>query len=414
MLPKARKEESMSGIWNLIPRMRSLLSNIPTLAAAGALALGANALPAQQSAVFGPSNPFFAPSPLPFHAPPFDKIKDTDYQPAIEAGIAQQIAEDPGHRRQSRAAHLRKHARGSGKERPASSAASMSAFNGVTGANTNPTLQKVQNDEAPEAGRACRTRSSSTPSSSSASQAIYKQRERSNLDAESQRLLEIDYERFVHAGANLSDADKASSRSSTRKRPRSPPHSHQAARRHQGGAFVTADKAALAGLSDARDRRRRRRPPETARSQGYVLPLQNTTQQPVLQSLTDRATRQALFENSWNRAERGDANDTRATIARLAQLRAQKAKLLGYPNYAAWKLDRPDGQDARGRHQVHGRAGPGRHRQGRAAKPKTSRPSSTRRRAASRSSPGTGTSTPSRFARPNTISTKTRSNPTSS
>jgi peptidyl-dipeptidase Dcp len=69
------------------------LSNIPTLAAAGALALGANALPAQQSAVFGPSNPFYAPSPLPFHAPPFDKIKDSDYQPAIEAGIAQQIAE---------------------------------------------------------------------------------------------------------------------------------------------------------------------------------------------------------------------------------------------------------------------------------------------------------------------------------
>ena len=43
-----------------------------------------------------------------------------------------------------------------------------------------------------------------------------------------------------------------------------------------------------------------------------MIPLQNTTQQPDLTYLTDRATRQTIFENSWNRAERGDANDTRA------------------------------------------------------------------------------------------------------
>jgi peptidyl-dipeptidase Dcp len=71
---------------------------------------------------------------------------------------------------------------------------------------------------------------------------------------------------------------------------------------------------------------------------GWVLALQNTTQQPSLQLLSNRATRQALFEDSWNRAERGGTNDTRDIIARLAQLRAQKAKLLGYPNHAAWKL----------------------------------------------------------------------------
>ncbi|HEX5553828.1 MAG TPA: M3 family metallopeptidase, partial [Chitinophagaceae bacterium] len=70
----------------------------------------------------------------------------------------------------------------------------------------------------------------------------------------------------------------------------------------------------------------------------WVLPLQNTTQQPALQSLSDRTTRHKLFEASWNRAEKGDSNDTRATIARLAQIRAQQAKLLGYPNFAAWKL----------------------------------------------------------------------------
>jgi len=81
---------------------------------------------------------------------------------------------------------------------------------------------------------------------------------------------------------------------------------------------------------------------EAAKSRGlkgkYVIPLQNTTQQPLLTSLQDRAVREKLFQQSWMRAERGDTNDTRAIIVELASLRAQKAKLLGYPNYAAYVL----------------------------------------------------------------------------
>ena len=71
---------------------------------------------------------------------------------------------------------------------------------------------------------------------------------------------------------------------------------------------------------------------------GYVLPLQNTTQQPALASLTSHATRQKLFDASLNRAEHGDANDTRAIISEIAQLRAQKAALFGYPNWADYTL----------------------------------------------------------------------------
>src|SRR5439155_14682301 len=95
--------------------------------------------------------------------------------------------------------------------------------------------------------------------------------------------------------------------------------------------------SALAGLSDTR----LKGAAESAKDrkvEGYVIPLQNTTQQPDLASLSQRATRQAIFENSWNRAERGGANDTRETIARMAQLRAQKAKLLGFASYGAGKL----------------------------------------------------------------------------
>ena len=70
----------------------------------------------------------------------------------------------------------------------------------------------------------------------------------------------------------------------------------------------------------------------------YVIPLQNTTQQPLLTSLENRGVREKLFNQSWTRAEKGDRNDTRAIISRLAVLRADKAKLLGYPNYAAYVL----------------------------------------------------------------------------
>lgn len=73
-----------------------------TLIIAAVLILGLTTLPALSADTeFGPQNPFYAPSTLPFQAPPFNKIKDADYQPAIEAGMAQQkkemedIANDP-------------------------------------------------------------------------------------------------------------------------------------------------------------------------------------------------------------------------------------------------------------------------------------------------------------------------------
>jgi peptidyl-dipeptidase Dcp len=211
-------------------------------------------------------------------------------------------------------------------------------FEGVTGANTNPTLQNVRTIEAPKLAAHEDFIYLNTKLFARVA-AIYKQRATLKLAPESLRLLEFDYDRFVHAGANLSEADKtelkkvneeASSLSNT--------FSTKLLDATKNGAYVTTNKAALAGFSEARvaaaaaDAKGRK-------VEGFVIPLQNTTQQPDLVSLSDRDTRQAIFENSWNRTERGDANDTRDTIARLAQLRAQKAKLLGYSSFAAWALE---------------------------------------------------------------------------
>jgi peptidyl-dipeptidase Dcp len=305
---------------------------------AGAIALGtgiANASAAEPT--FGPANPFFSPSSLPFHAPPFDRIKDEDYQPAIEAGMAEQdremqtIAENSAEPTfdntlvaMEKSGQLFRRA--------------MSAFSAVSGANTNPVLQKVKAEIAPKlAAHEDAIYLNSNLFARVA--AIYKQRASLKLDPESMRLLEVIYDRFVHSGANLSETDKselkklneeASTLSNT--------FTTRLLAATKQGAYSTTDRSALAGLTEAQIAAAEQAA-KGRKTDGYLLPLQNTTQQPELAALSNRSTRQAIFEKSWNRSERGDANDTRDTVSRLAQLRARRAQLLGYPSHAAWKLE---------------------------------------------------------------------------
>ena len=308
------------------------------LIAVGAVALGVSAAPAVAADTgFGPSNPFYAPSKLPFQAPPFDKIKDSDYQPAIEAGMAEQrkevaaIADNP-------AAPTFENTLVALEKTGVLFDRVMQVFNGVTAANTDPALQKVQDIEAPKL--AAQEDAIFLDGKLFARVAtLYKQRDSLKLDPESLRLLDFYYKKFVHSGANLNDADKAKLKKLNEEESTlSNAFVTKLLAATKDAAYVTTDKAALAGLSDAqiaaaalaaKDRK----------VNGWLIPLQNTTQQPDLTWLSDRGTRHALFEKSWTRAERGGPNDTRATIARLAQLRAEKAKLLGFPNFAAWNLE---------------------------------------------------------------------------
>ena len=314
-----------------------MLKPMTALITSGALALSAsNTSAAAADAKFGPSNPFYATSTLPFHAPPFDKIKDEDYQPAIEAGMAEElseiqaIADNPAPPTfentlvaMEKTGQLLQRAR--------------AAFGAVTGANTNPVLQKVRTEMAPkQAAHHDAIYLNATLFARVA--AIYQQRATLQLDGESLRLLEVTYDNFVRSGANLPEADKTELKKLNEEiSTLSNRFSTKLLAATKDGAYVTADKSALAGLSDAQIAAAAHAA-ENRKQEGYVLPLQNTTQQPDLASLSGRAIREALFEKSWNRAEKGDANDTRDDIAHLAQLRARRAQLLGYPNHAAWKL----------------------------------------------------------------------------
>ena len=159
------------------------------------------------ASTFGPDNPFYSESTLPFQAPPFDKIKDSDYQPAIEAGIVQQqeeiraIANNPDEptfdntfvalERSGQLLHR-----------------VMAAFDGVSGANTNDTLQKVEETETPKLA-ALRDSIFLDAKLFQRVSKLYNERDTLTLTPEAKRLIEYYYERFVHAGAKLNDTDKA-------------------------------------------------------------------------------------------------------------------------------------------------------------------------------------------------------------
>jgi len=316
---------------------KSTMSKVGILTAASAIALGSVTPALAAGAKFGPSNPFYTPSTLPFQAPPFDKIKDSDYQPAIEAGMAEQLKEMKAIADNPAAPTFENTLVAMEKTGQLFNRAMM-AFSGVTGANMNPVLQKVQDIEAPKLA----AHDDAIYLDSKLFhrvETIYKERDSLKLDPESLRLVDYYYKKFVHSGANLSDADKAKLKKLNEEESTlSNDFITKLLAATKDAAYVTTDKAALAGFSDSQIAAAAEAAKER-KKEGWVLPLQNTTQQPDLVSLSNRETREALFEKSWNRAERGDANDTRAAIARLAQVRAEKAKLLGYPNFAAWTLE---------------------------------------------------------------------------
>ncbi|PRC94982.1 peptidyl-dipeptidase Dcp [Solimicrobium silvestre] len=284
------------------------------------------------------SNPFYNSSALPFNAPQFDKIQDTDYQPAIEEGMRlqlleiQQIANNPE-------APTFENTYVAMEKSGAMLTRVLQVFGAITGANTDDALQKVQEDEAPKLA-AHQDAIYLNDKLFKRVEAVYKQVGKLKLDAESKRLVDVVYRNFVHAGAKLSAADKTKLKALNEEESTlSTQFGNKLREATKNAALVLDDKAQLAGLSDAAIAAAAATAKERGLDGKYVLSLQNTTQQPELQELTNRATRKALFEASWNRAEKGDANDTRKLLVRIAQIRAAQAKLIGFKNYAAWKLD---------------------------------------------------------------------------
>jgi len=282
-------------------------------------------------------NPFIKPSRLPFQAPPFDKIKDSDYQPAFEEGMKQQLSEIEKIADNPKSPTFDNTLAALEKSGQLLTRVSL-LFNAVNGANTDTVLQKVQQYEASRLA-AHNDAIFLNAKLFQRVKNIYDRRRNLKLDHESMKLVSYYYNQFVHAGANLSSEDKAKLKKLNEEEATLiAKFDNQLLAGTKAGGLVVDDKSKLNGLSSAEIDADSLAAVSRGLAGKWLISLQNTTQQPDLSLLKNREVREELFDNSWNRTEHNDANDTRAVIERIAKIRAEKAKLLGYPNYAAWAL----------------------------------------------------------------------------
>jgi peptidyl-dipeptidase Dcp len=309
---------------------------LAVVATAPANAAAKGKSPATASATLPASNPFAKPSTLPLETPDFSKIKDSDYLPALLAGMAQQKNEVTAIANQKATPTFDNTVAAMERSGLLLERAGL-AFSAVNGANTNDTLQATDTKTAPLFA-AHNDFIFLNEKLFQRFKYLHDHQGELNLNPEQAKLLDVYYKQFVHAGAELPPAKQVELKAiNKRLSTLQTAFGQKLLAAAKAGALHVDDPSALAGLSPEKLAAAQ----EAAKGRklsGYVIPLQNTTQQPSLESLTNHDTRQKLFEASLNRAERGDANDTRSIASELAQLRAKKAALFGAANYADYSL----------------------------------------------------------------------------
>ncbi len=308
------------------------------LAASLGLAMPAHAstgTPATQSVQ--QANPFFHESPLPLHYPQFDKIKDADFAPAFDAGMAEQLKEVRAIADNPAPATFDNTIVAMEKTGQLLDRATTVFFN-LVGTDTNDTRKKLQ---AEYSGKFAAHRDAIALDGKlfARIQSVYDRRDALKLDPESRRLVERYHENFVRAGAKLSDADKARLKAMNAEMARlGTQFSQNVLNEVNASAVVVDDVKQLDGLSAEQIAAAA----QTAKDRGlegkYVIALLNTTGQPPLTNLTDRMLRQRIYQASIARGSRGGPYDNTTLVSRIMTLRAEKARLLGFPTYAAYSL----------------------------------------------------------------------------
>ncbi len=212
-------------------------------------------------------------------------------------------------------------------------------FGNLAGANTNPKIQEVETAIAPK--QAAHADAIFLNAKLFARvQAVYDQRDKLGLAAESRYLLERYEKDFVRAGAKLSDADKEKLKKMNAELASLETTFNQAVLKEKNAdSIIVTDRAQLAGMTDGEIAATEAAAKADHQEGKFVIRLLNTTTQPALANLKDRALRQRIMEASMTRNSHGGEFDDTATIARIAKLRAERAVLLGYPNHAAYQLD---------------------------------------------------------------------------
>lgn len=283
-------------------------------------------------------NPLLKPSTLPFKAPHFDQIRDEHFRPAIEEGMKRHLAEIDAIANNAEAPTFENTIVALEKSGQDLNRAS-SVFYNLTGSATNDSLQAVKADLAPKLA-AHGDAITLNAKLFQRIKALYDQRSSLGLDPVSSRLLDRYYTRFVRAGALLDAASKEQMKKLNEEEANLVTRFEDNILKERTiSAIVVDDVKQLDGMSsEAIDAAA-----AAAKAKGqegkWLVDLRNTTTQPALAELTDRALRERIFRASIARNGRGNEFDNKTIIARLAQLRAQKAKLLGFPTWAHYVMD---------------------------------------------------------------------------
>ncbi len=285
-----------------------------------------------------PPNPFFSESPLPLHYPQFDRIQDSHFAPAFDSGMAEQLEEIDAIANNEQAPTfddtlVALELSGQLLDR------ATTVFSALVGADTN--------DARNELRKSYSTRFAAhndaihlNPRLFARIDSLYQHRAELKLDAEAQRLIERYHSDFIRAGAKLSDGDKSKLKQMNAELAAlGSQFSQNVLDEVNAAALVVDDVKELDGLTPAQIAAAA----DEAKSRGlagkYVLTLLNTTGQPLESQLTNRAVRQRLHEASIARGSKGGKYDNREIVSRTMKLRAERARLLGYANHAAYALE---------------------------------------------------------------------------
>ncbi len=320
------------------------VNSIRTLIFAAGFAALFNIMPVQTGIVspvfaaeLSADNPFAQPSTLPYHLPPFDRIKDADFRPAFEAGMAEQRAEIDRIDRNTEAPTFENTVVAMEKSGQLLNRVSTAFFN-LNSSNTDPEMLKIATEMAPKLA-AHEDAIMLDPTLFARVNKLYQERADLQLDPEASTLLEKYYKRFVRAGAKLSPANKEKLRKLNGQIASLTTQFRQNVLKATKDSAVVVDNVSeLDGLAPEQISAAA----EAAKARGmegkWVITLQNTTIQPVLAQLKNRALREKIYRASIGRADGGPEDNT-AVVAKIVRLRAEKAALLGYADYAVYVLE---------------------------------------------------------------------------
>src|SRR5437588_8599436 len=290
------------------------------------------------------ANPLLTESKLPFNLPPFDKIKDEHFQPALEQGMAEEekeadaIAKEPDKPTfENTIMALEKSGLLLGRARR--------VFSNFGACNTNPTIQKLEKELAPKFSAHADAIHLNSALFARV-EALYNSRESSNLDAESKWLLERYYKDFVRAGAKLNEEQKTRLKAINAELAKLQTDFEQNVLKEKNASSIVLDKREdLAGMSDNDIAAAAAAAKADGKEGKFVIRLLNTTGQPALTSLQNRALREKIMATSLARNSHGGEFDNTEMLSRTAKLRAERATLLGYPNHAAYQLEDQTAKD---------------------------------------------------------------------